>query len=258
VVDLDAPVATYWPEFAQGGKSKIRVRDVLSHYCGVIFNDSARPGDIYDWNAMIAAIEKQEPAWPARTKGAYNSVNFGFINGEIIRRIDGRPVNVFLQEEVCLPLGAEFYIGMGPAQLTRVADMIDNPANTQYEKAGSGETNVGRAWNAMPIPRNADMVNKSGHREGLYPSGGGFTTARGLARIYAMLANDGELDGVRILSPNAVEKLQTEQWEEQSDGMMNAHIRMALGFMKNTPPGIPMGPNREAFGHWLEWRIVFR
>lgn len=250
LVDLEAPVADYWPEFGQAGKAHIRVRDVLSHHCGVVFNDAAKPGDIYNWDAMIRAIEQQAPAWPVRSKGAYNSVNFGYINGEIVRRVDGRPVNRFLAEEVCAPLGAEFYIGMGKAELARVADMIDNPANTQYQSASSPDTNVGRAWNAMPIPRNADMVNKAGHREGLYPSGGGHTTARGMARIYAMLANNGELDGVRILSAAAVDRLQAEQWEETADGMMKTHIRMGFGFMKGTPPGIPMGPNREAFGHY--------
>lgn len=248
-IDLEAPVAHYWPEFAQAGKDRIRIREVLSHHCGVVFNERAKPGDIYDWSAMIRAIEAQEPAWPAGTKGAYNSVNFGYIQGEIVRRVDGRSADVFLREEVCDPLGAEFHFGVPQAELDRVADMIDNPANVQYRSAGSTETNVGRAWNAMPLPRNAGMVNE-GHRRGFYPSGGGFTTARDLARIYAMLANDGELDGVRILSRAAVERLQTEAWQEEADGMMGVPMRMALGFMKNTPPGIPMGPNPAAFGHY--------
>ena len=250
LIDLEAPVATYWPEFAQNGKGAIKVRHVLGHYCGVIFNDSAKPGDIYDWPAMISAIEQQAPAWPPETKGAYNSVNFGFIQGELIRRVDGRMVDVFLKEEVCDPLGVEFLFATGLADLGRVADMIDNPANAQYLNAGSGQTNVGRAWNAMPIPRNASMVNEGHRRRGLYPSGGGFTTARAIARILAMLGNGGEMDGVRIVSPETVARLSTEQWEEEADGMMGVHIRMGLGFMKNSPPDIPMGLNPEAFGHY--------
>src|SRR5690606_3980953 len=190
-----------------------------------------------------------EPAWPAGSRGAYNSVNFGFIQGEIVRRVDGRRIDTFLDEEVCRRLGAEFRFGGPDADLSRAAEMIDNPANAQYQNAGSGTTNVGRAWNAMPMPRNAGMVN-DGHHRALYPSGGGFPTMRALARIYAMLANDGELDGVRILSPAAVERLQTEQWQEKADGMMGVPLRMALGFMKNSPPGIPMGPDPEAFGHY--------
>jgi CubicO group peptidase (beta-lactamase class C family) len=248
LIELEAPVADYWPQFGQAGKSGILIRHVLSHHCGVIFNDAAAPGDIYRWEAMIRAIEQQQPAWPAGTRGAYNSVNFGFIQGELIRRVDGRIVDEFLQDEVFRPLEAEFLFGAQSAG-KRLADMIDNPANLQYRNAGSGESNVGRAWNAMPIPRNASMVNE-GHRRALYPSGGGFTTARDLGRIYAMLANDGELDGVRILSQEAVDRLQQEQWQEQADGMMGMPMRMALGFMKNTPPGLPMGPNPDAFGHY--------
>src|SRR5690606_31884875 len=159
LIDLEAPVASYWPEFAQGGKGDIRVRDVLSHHCGAIFNDRAKPGDIYNWEAMVAAIAAQEPAWPAGSRGAYNSVNFGFIQGEIVRRVDGRRVDVFLDEEVCQRLGAEFRFGGPDADLSRAAEMIDNPANAQYQNAGAATTNVGRAWNAMPIPRNASMVN---------------------------------------------------------------------------------------------------
>ena len=248
-IDLEAPVAHYWPEFAQSGKDKITVRQVLSHHCGVLFNDRAKPGDIYDWETMIDAIAAQEPAWPAGTKGAYNSVNFGYINGELVRRVDGRMIDTFISDEICVPLGVEFHFGVGSVDPGRVADMIDNPANPQYRNADNDETTLARAWNAMPTPRNAGMVN-DGHRKYLYPSGGGFTTARSIARIYAMLANDGELDGVRILKPETVERLQTEQWEEDADGMMGMHIRMALGFMKNSPPAIPMGPGRQTFGHY--------
>jgi CubicO group peptidase (beta-lactamase class C family) len=247
-IDLDAPVGKYWPQFGKAGKGNIRVHHVLSHYCGVIFNDAARPGDIYDWAKMIHAIEEQAPAWAPGSKGAYNSVNFGYIQGELIRRVSGRPAPKFLNDEVCKPLGIEFHFGSDALEIERVAEMIDNPGNAQYLRASSSDTNIGRAWNAMPVPRNATMVNE-GHRRALYPSGGGFTIARSMARVYAMLADGGELDGVRILSREAVQRLQTQQWEEDADGMMGVHIRMSMGFMKNNPPGTPMGPNPEAFGH---------
>ena len=117
LIDLEAPVAIYWPEFAQGSKGDIRVRHVLSHHCGAIFNDRAKPGDIYNWEAMVAAIAAQEPAWPAGSRGAYNSVNFGFIQGEIVRRVDGRRVDVLLYEEVSHRLGAQIRYGGPDADL---------------------------------------------------------------------------------------------------------------------------------------------
>eukprot|EP01035_Chromulina_nebulosa_P061393 gene61393-83974_t len=85
LVDFDAPVATYWPEFAQAGKQNVLVRHVLSHSDGVIFCDAAPPGSWFDWDAHIKALEVQEPAWEPGTNGAYNSVNIGYLLGEIIR-----------------------------------------------------------------------------------------------------------------------------------------------------------------------------
>ena len=86
-IDFDAPVARYWPEFAAAGKSGVLVRHVLSHTCGVIYCDRAEPGSWFDWSAHVRAIEQQEPAWTPGAKGAYNSINIGFILGEIIRRV---------------------------------------------------------------------------------------------------------------------------------------------------------------------------
>ena len=123
LVDVEAPVADYWPEFAQNGKEAVTVRHTLSHYCGVCFNDAADPGDIFDYDKMIQNIEVQELAWPAGTKGAYNSVNFGYLAGEVVRRVTGQPIQQFLRENVCEPLGADFKIGVDEADLDRVADI---------------------------------------------------------------------------------------------------------------------------------------
>jgi len=253
IIDLEAPVARYWPEFAQGGKQDIKVRHVVSHHCGVIFNDAAKAGDILDYDAMIHALAVQEPAWPAGTKGAYNSINYGYLNAEIIRRATGKPGPRFLQDELWGPLGVDFYgIGLDDAAIARCATVYPPPAANAQLAAGSAtnvQTNATRAWNAVPKPYNAEVISSTAFRKAPVMSFGGHGTARGIARVYAMLANNGEFGGRRYLSAAAVERAQTEQWSEDQDGVYLRPYRMAMGYFKNKPGWVPMGPNPEAFGH---------
>lgn len=249
LVELDAPVARYWPEFAQGGKEGVLLRHVLAHQCGVCFNDHARPGDIYDWPAMIAALEAQEPAWPPGTRGAYNTVNIGYILGEVVRRVSGKPVNEFLRDEICRPLGADYAIGLDDGQLARVTDLHANPENAMFRQGAAPGTPLARAWNALPKPLSAAMYNALAFRQGLVASFGGHGTARGMARIYAMLAGGGAVDGVRLLREESVARLRQMQWQAPADGMLGRPFSMALGFFTNHGSFFPMGPNPNAFGH---------
>lgn len=249
-VDLEAPVATYWPEFAQAGKEGVKIRHILSHNCGVCFADAAAPGDLYDYDRMIAVLEQQAPAWPPGSKGAYNTVNIGYLLGEVVRRVTGTPIQQFLQENVCQPLGADYQIGVTPDDLDRVADLTANKiGNAMLKEGGDGQSNLARAWKPMPVPFGTAAQNSREFRLSGVPSFGGFGEARGMARIYAALANGGAIDGVRILSEDAVARATTLQWDEPADGMAGRHMRMSMGYWKNTPKFAPMGPNPEAFGH---------
>jgi CubicO group peptidase (beta-lactamase class C family) len=245
-VELDAPIATYWPEFAQNGKEGVTVKHVLGHLCGVIFADAAKPGDWFDYPAQVAAIEVAEPAWPPETKGAYNSINIGFILGEVVRRVSGRTVGQFLREEITEPLGAEYNIGITKDEVALVAPMHENPANKFWSQGAEKGSNLHRAWAGRPLVD--DMLNRPEIREGELPSFGGHGNARGMATIYAMLAGDGEVNGVRLLKPETVVRLSELQWEGIC-GMTGWPMRMGLGYMHNSPPYIPMGTNMQAFGH---------
>lgn len=250
LVDLEAPVADYWPEFAQNGKSDIKVRHIISHNCGVCFADATETGDIYHYDRMIAALEVQEPAWPAGTKGAYNTVNIGYLAGEVVRRVTGTPIQQFVQENICEPLGVDYQIGVQDADLDRVADLQPNPAGSAMAaQAATGETPLSRAWRPNPKPMNTDVQNSREFRTSGIPSFGGFGEARAMARIYAALANGGEIDGVRILSPEAVARATVTQWTEDADGMTGRPMRYAMGYAKNPPGATIMGPNENAFGH---------
>jgi CubicO group peptidase (beta-lactamase class C family) len=245
-VDFDAPVARYWPEFAGAGKHGVLVRHVLSHTCGVIFCDHAPPGSWFDWDVHIGALEKQEPAWEPGTDGAYNSINIGYILGEIVRRVTGQTIGQFLRREVSEPLGADYHIGLRADEIARVSDMHPNPANTFFRIAADPATPLGRAFRSAPTF--GYFQNCAEIREREVASFGGHGSARAMARIYAMLAGNGEIDGARLLSPAAVERLSQLVWEH--DCMMTQRrLRMGYGFMHNEPNTVPMGANMKAFGH---------
>jgi CubicO group peptidase (beta-lactamase class C family) len=246
-LDLEAPVATYWPEFAQAGKQAVKVRHIISHNCGVCFADAAKPDDIYHWNAMIRALEAQEPAWPPETKGAYNTVNIGYLAGEVVRRVSGRRIQDFLHDEVCRPLGVELWLGVPEDALHRCADLAPNPAGNALFKAGADpDSPLARAWRPMAVDRNQ---NSRQFRTAGVPSFGGFAEARALARIYAALGNGGALDGVRLLSRAAIERATVTQWASEANAMTGLPMAMAMGFWKNMPSFSPMGDSPNAFGH---------
>jgi CubicO group peptidase (beta-lactamase class C family) len=246
LVDFDAPVARYWPEFAAAGKAGVLVRHVLSHTCGVIYCDHAPPGSWFDWSAHIRALERQAPAWEPGTQGAYNSINIGFILGEIVRRVTGKSVGTFLREAVTERLGADYAIGLRPDEIKRVSDMHPNPKNTFFQIAGDDSTPLGRAFRSAP--KTGYFQNCREIREIEMPSFGGHGNARAMARIYAMLAGDGEIDGMRILSAVAVARASQLVWEGDCI-MTQRRIRMGYGFMHNEPNTVPMGENMKAFGH---------
>ncbi|WP_174802239.1 serine hydrolase domain-containing protein [Martelella limonii] len=250
-IDLDTPVSLYWPEFLDGGseKSGILVRHILSHCCGMVFNDHSSEGDIFDFPAMRRALELQAPAWPPGAQPAYNTTNFGYLVGTLVEKVTGQRIDRFLQENVCGPLGVDYHMGLAESDLDRVATLYPSETpNLQYLRGQTPGSTIGRAWNAMAKPWNADALNTPKVRTALLPSFGGHGNARGQATIYAALANGGTLNGVRLLSSEAVQNLHVLQWETDRDAILERPLRMAVGFFKNKPGWVPMGPNMNAYG----------
>jgi CubicO group peptidase (beta-lactamase class C family) len=245
-IDFDAPVSRYWPQFAGAGKAGVLVHHVLSHTCGVIFCDHAPPGSWFDWDVHIRAIEQQEPAWEPGTNGAYNSINIGFILGEMVRRVTGMSVGTFLRREVSEPLGADYHIGLRPHEIARVSDMHPNPKNDFFKIATDSTTPLGRAFRSAPGI--SYFQNCPEIREREVASFGGHGSARGMARIYAALAGNGIIDGVRILTPAAVVRASRLVWDHHCI-MTRRRLRMGYGFMHNETDTVPMGTNPAAFGH---------
>lgn len=247
-VNLEACVSVYWPEFAQSGKAQITVRQILGGLGGLVYLDHASAGALVDWDAMIKAIELQEPHWPPGTRGAYHSVTQGFLLGELVRRVDGRRIEAFVRDEITEPLGIEFLMGLNTDELERVIDLVPNPCSVTGKAIGDPLTKIGRAWKIQP-PVVGPLFNSEEFRRAVIPSGSGHSNARSVARIFAVLAEGGEIDGVRLLSRSIVDEARTAQWDGTC-GLTDRNYRYGLGFFIHKPPLMPFGSNPRAFGHF--------
>jgi CubicO group peptidase (beta-lactamase class C family) len=239
-VDLDAPVARYWPEFAANGKEGLLVRWVLDHRCGLPFlTDDLWPGAIYDWEAMTKALAAQAPIWPPGTQPAYHIRTFGFLIGEIIRRVTGKHFGQFYRDEIAAPLGIDFQFGVDPDDFPRCAGFIARPEQTPQDP-NSMFARAGRQW---PVPLD---YNAPEFRRAEVPSSNGHGNARATARFYSILANGGRFEGEQILSRAALDTARAEQyWAKEA--VIGRNNRQALGFLLNSPQ-FPIGPGKDSFG----------
>ena len=245
LIDLNSPVCNYWKEFGQAGKENITVANVLGHECGAIFSDTAKPSDWYSYERQCAAIAAQEPAFKAGTNGAYNTVNIGFILGEIVRNVSGKNVGKFIRDEISSPLKAEYQIGLTDEEVSKLSNMHLNKENAFWAMGADPESNLNRAWSGKPD--SGDFLNSEHIRKGIFPAFGGHGNARGVATIYAALAGNGQVNGKRILSESAVVRAAELVWEGKCH-MTGWNLRMGRGFEQNSPYYIPMGDNPKAFG----------
>ena len=267
-IDLDAPVATYWPEFAAEGKKEVPVRWLLSHQVGLPAIRETLPSEtLYDWDAMCSALAATEPWWTPGTKHGYHPVTYGFLVGEVIRRVAGKTVGQLFREDVAEPLGADFHIGLPEAEHGRVSDMVGSLAAPKTDaKTGSGKpavrikgpmadfmrdmadptTMVGAAFNNPRI--RAGAHNTTEWRKAEIPAANGHGNARALARIYGALACGGEVDGIRLLEPESVTRARTEQISGPDATLGSMPMRYGLGYMLRSD-FMPLSPNESAFGH---------
>lgn len=263
LVDIDKPIAHYWPEFAQAGKQDILVRWALDHRAAipVLTTDVMTPGGFFDYPAYIRALEVQEPLWEPGTRAAYHVHNQGFLLGEIMRRVTGKTVGPFLRENVTGPLGSEYYIGgMDAAEQSHVAEVLPNtgarlfaakdqsvpPKPTTPEGWQDGATLRSFAFLQNPAEPWHTTMNSPTWRNCEIASGSGHGNARGVARIYG--AATGTVDGVSLLSKARLEAMITEQ-HNQIELLQDRPYHQALGVLLNTPEAVYMGPNMRSFGH---------
>jgi CubicO group peptidase (beta-lactamase class C family) len=248
-LDLDAPVARWWPEFAAHGKAAITPRQILSHSAGLAaLRAPLTEAALFDWSAMTAALAGEAPWWEPGTASGYHALTYGFLVGELIRRIDGRTPGAFLREEVAQPLQADFHVGLPASEDHRVAEMI---AATAAESAAAGATPPAPGSLLAAVmgnpPMRPEVANRPAWRRAEIPAANGHGNARSVARIMAALACGGGLDGIQLLSRATLARAIEEQAYAQ-DLVLGFPIRWGLGFMLNSPT-LPLSPNEHTFGH---------
>ncbi|MEU6993830.1 serine hydrolase domain-containing protein [Streptomyces sp. NPDC046465] len=271
-LDLDAPVARYWPEFAQAGKADIPVRWLLSHRSGLIApSEPMAPGAAYDWEKVTEALAATRPWWRPGTAQGYHAVTFGFLVGELVRRVSGVSLGTFLRTEVTGPLGADVHVGTPVSEHGRCAELAPPVRATEPSasagSAASAASAASSTFGEAPKPPVGGLtdhpmapvtlalhylplgdVHSAAYRSAEIPAANGHATARGLAAVYAELACG------RLLSSGTVERLRTLQSDgDEPDLVLRAGTPLAeswpwaLGYMLNQFG--QAGPNPRAFGH---------
>lgn len=222
-LDLDAPIATYWPEFGASGKAEITARHVLRHRAGIP-TAGVSVGDVLAMPApevSVRRVERATPRWPAGAVPAYHLLTFGVILGEVVRRVTGRPVREVLDEELLSPLGLrDTYLGLPDDQLARHVPLrVDGPLG----------------------PLAAGILNRPATQQAPVPAAGVSTTARDVARFYLMLLRGGELDGVRVLRQDTVENARRPTSNGELDRFLKHPARWSEGFRLAGPRGEEAG-----------------
>ena len=243
IIDVEAPVADYWPEFAQSGKEKITIGHLLSHTAGLPgFDEALELKDLYNWKKVTEALSRQKPWWDDRKRSGYHAFTFGFLLGEVVKRVSKKSLGRFLKEEITGPMDIDFHIGISDLERPRVAELIPPKMggikgkimmwmmglvmrNTLFSKVFT---------NPMMTPE--DVMTKEWQSAEI-PAANGHGNAGAVAKIGAILANGGELNGVRFLSHEIIEKI-LEIRTEGKDLVLNMPIKFGLGFGINSDGGL--------------------
>jgi len=243
IIDVDAPVADYWPEFGQSGKEKITVAHLLSHTAGLPgFEEVLELKDFYNWKKVTEALSRQKPWWDDRKRSGYHAFTFGFLLGEVVKRVSKKSLGRFLKEEITEPLDIDFHIGISDLERSRVAELIPTDMGGIKGKLMMfmmslvmRKTFFSKVF-TNPMMEPDDVMTKEWQSAEI-PAANGHGNAAAVAKIGAILANGGELNGVRFLSPEMIEKT-LEIRTEGKDLVLNMPIKFGLGYGINSDGGL--------------------
>lgn len=248
LVEPHEPVATYWPEFAANAKSAVTVAQVMSHTSGLSgFEPAIDVETLYDWHRCCEILAAMKPWWEPGTAAGYHAITHGYLQGEIVRRVDGRSLGTFFRDEIAALLDADFHIGFGPELDARCGELIPPSRDPIFagvsdsiaERTGrscrlDGTEPTTRAWRAAEIP-----------------AAGGFGNARSVGRVHSALACGGTVDGVTLMRPETVARITEEQYVGRDMVLAgDADLRYGLGFgLPSTRVPLP-SPNSFFWGGW--------
>jgi CubicO group peptidase (beta-lactamase class C family) len=249
-LDVDAPVARHWPEFAAGGKEGVLVRHLMSHSSGVSgLEQPAVVEDLYDWPTATSRMAAQAPWWAPGTASGYHALNYGHLVGEVVRRVSGKPLKQFVAEEIAGPLGADFQIGAAEADWGRIADVVPPPPlPLDFDALGPDSLTVKTLTGPFI---EADVANTPGWRRADLGAVNGHGNARSVARVMSVVARGGHAGGVRLLHPETIEKVFTEQING-IDLVLGVPLRFGIGYGLPVPELLPWIPD-EKICYWGGW-----
>ena len=239
-LDFDAPVSRYWPECAAGGKAdRVLVRHLLGHTAGLPgWTEPVTIADLYDWDKSTSLLAAQEPWWEPGTASGYHAITQGYLVGEVVRRITGQSLGTFFRKEVAEPVGADFHIGLDPADFGRVSNVIPPPPLAIPEGVEIPPMAARTLFNPM---MDVPQVWTDEWRRAEIPAAGGHGNARSVALAQAALANGGEVAGTRLLSEAGCEAVLREQ-SNGTDLVLGIPIRFGLGYGLQTDL-VPINPS---------------
>jgi CubicO group peptidase (beta-lactamase class C family) len=257
-LDMDAPVTTYWPEFAAGGKENIPVSYLLSHQAGLAWVDGEMTAEeALSWDPVVDALARQVPHWEPGTKHGYHATTYGWLVGEVVKRIAGKSLGTYFHDEIAVPLGLDFWIGLPDSEESRVAVLeggfgdelaaADPAIGDLLNQIMGPDTMLGKALfapgGALGAP---DIFNSRAMHAAEVPAANGIGDARSIARMYA--ACIGDVDGFRILTAEQMKDATTQRTSGPNVVLLDMDIQFGLGFMMRSDL-IPLGgPN--SFGHF--------
>ncbi|MFD8234713.1 serine hydrolase domain-containing protein [Streptomyces sp. NPDC059696] len=253
LLDLDAPVARYWPEFAAAGKEKVLVRHLLSHRAGLAgLREPHSLEQLCDWELTTQRLAATEPWWEPGTRSGYHALTYGHLVGEVVRRVSGLKPGAFLEREVTGPLGLDFRIGLPGEDAGRAAELVQAPTTGGDEQAAVFAQLAPAAVAALTNPAvSAAAANTPRWRAAEIPAANGHGTARAVAGLYGVFAGLDTHGGHRLLSPEAAERVREGQGSCR-DLVLGAgfehETEVGLGLWLSGPGG-SYGPNPRAFGH---------
>jgi CubicO group peptidase (beta-lactamase class C family) len=249
-LDVYAPIARYWPEYAANGKQDIEVRHLLSHTSGVSgWDQPFLTEDMYDWDKSTSQLASQAPWWEPGSASGYHALNQGHMVGEIIRRITGKSLKQFVAEEIAGPLGADFQIGALERDWGRIADVVPPPPLPFDMDAIDMQSPAFKTMTG-PVP-DAAAANTAGWRNADMGAINGHGNARSVARIMSALALGGEVDGIRLLGPETIDLI----FDEQSNGVdlvLGVPLRFGIGYGLPILETVPYLPD-ERICFWGGW-----
>jgi CubicO group peptidase (beta-lactamase class C family) len=266
LVDYDDRVADHWPEFAKNGKDVITVRHVLCHEAGMydVASFLERPEQVLDWDAMVAGVEGMTPAFEPGTNNGYHAVTFGFIVGEIVRRVSGLGITDFVRTQIAEPLALDgCYVGLPRAESGRLVETISAPDAGELTRDPTAMLRVAERLGltirpeliaaALPPELMTGSTDPAWVEQPM-PSGNGCFTARSLARLYACLAGGGELDGAQLVTDKTIERA-IEPQNDRADLILGFPMQWRLGYhgVLTSATVLPRGFGHNGYGGSGAW-----